>query len=102
MPYTTDVNEEIVNFLSRAQTKLAELSKVVAEKVDKRRPYLSYSAEVDLGYELDCFIRALDNNYNDWTEAEIIRYIHFWDNRAKVTNYPYVQRERFNVNINFD
>ena len=100
--YSTEVNTEIINFLSRAQTKIAEISAEIADKVSKRRAYESYREQLEMAWELECFIDALDNNYNSWTEAEIVRYVHYWDNRAKIRNYPYVFRERFNVRINFD
>jgi hypothetical protein len=100
--YTTDTNTEIVNFLSRAQSHIGAVAKSVAKHVSKRRPVDSYINEMKQAYQLDCFIEALDNNYNDWTEKEIVRYIHFWDSKCKLRQYPYVQRGRFNVNINFD
>lgn len=102
MAYSTEVNSKIITFLSRAQTKMSLLSREIADKVSKRKPYRTYEHEAELGYELVSFIQALDNNYNDWTEDEILKYIQFWDNRARLTNYPFVQRSRFNVNINFD
>lgn len=102
MAYTTDTNAEIVQFLSRAQTKIGEVAKSIAKHVSKGRRVRAYYEDMLLAFQLDCFIKALDNNYNDWTENEIIQYIHHWDNKAKLRNYPYVQRTRFNVNINFD
>lgn len=102
MAYSTDVNSRIITFLSRAQTKMSVLSKEIADKVSKRKPYHTYESEAELGYDLVSFVQAIDNNYNDWTEDQILHFIQFWDNKARLTNYPYVQRSRFNVNINFD
>lgn len=102
MAYSSDVNSKIITFLSRAQTKMSLLSKEIADKVSRRKPYRTYESEAELGFDLVSFIEALDNNYNDWTEDQILQYIQFWDNKARLTNYPYVQRSRFNVNVNFN
>lgn len=102
MAYTTELNSKIIDFLSRAQTKMSLLSREIADKVTRRKPYRTYESAAELGFGLVSFVKALDNNYNTWTEDEILRYIQFWDNKARLTNYPYVQRFRFNVNINFD
>src|SRR5688572_22301723 len=100
--YTTDTNREIIEFFSRAQSKIGDIATEIARHVAARRKKDAYYDDMVLAFSLDSFIKALDNNYNDWTEDEILRYISYWDNKANLRNYPYVQRTRFNVNINFD
>lgn len=102
MAYTTDTNAEIVSFISRAQSKISEIAQKMVKHISRRHEVKTYYADMVLAFQLDCFVKALDNNYNDWSEDEIIKYIHYWDSKAWLRKYPYVQRTRYNVNINFD
>lgn len=99
MAYTTDTNTEITEFFSRAQTWLGEKSIEVSKKVANKKPVSTYLEDIKLGFLVDAFIRALDNQQNDWTEKEIVQYIHFWDAKLGLRKYPYIQRTAYNLNI---
>lgn len=99
--YTTDTNREIIEFFSRAQSKIGDISKRISSSVYKRKKVDAYYDDMVLAFHLDCFVKAIDNNYNTWSEDEIIQYMNYWDNKANLRSYPYVQRDRYNVNINF-
>jgi len=99
MAYTTDTQNEIQIFLSRAQSYLGEKSSDIAHKVANQKPIASYIDDLKQAYMLDSFIKALDNDLNDWTEKEIVQYIDFWDSKLRLTKYPYVQRSAYNLNV---
>ena len=102
MPYTTDVNSKITQFVNRAQTKLGEIASLSADKQAKGARFDSYRDQVDLGFELHSFVNALDNNWNDWTEPQIVQYIDKWTAKANLNLTPYYEHEQYNLHITFD
>jgi hypothetical protein len=99
--YPTDLNNKIVEFINRAQTKLGELSTFVSGKISKGSPLATYQAQSRLGFELDCFVRALDNNWNSWTNKEIETYIELWNAKANLNQVPYFTHTSYNLNIRY-
>lgn len=99
--YTQDTNSKIVDFINRAQTKIGQTSVLVANKVSKKARRESYEEEAVLAFQLDSFVFSLDNQFNTWTEAEIVRCIEGWNAKAKLTEVPYFEHEEFNLNIRF-
>lgn len=101
MPYSSDINSKIVTFINRAQTKLGSISTTIAKKVSKDARYESYRDDAELGYQLDSFVKALDNNWNNWTEHEIEECIEMWNAKASLNNFPYFTHTQYNYNIKF-
>lgn len=101
MAYTTDVNTLIINHLSTTQSRIAAIAASVAEKVMRGKKVSSYQHLLDEADDLIAFNDALDNNYNDWTEAEIEQLINSIASCYNTQDYPYVNRGRVNLNITF-
>lgn len=100
-PYSDAVNTEILTFLNRAQTKIGEVSVIVADKVSEDARYETYKDEAETAYFLLSFIRSLDNNFNDWTEAEIVQFIDKWTAKANLNQVAYYDHGNFNLRITF-
>lgn len=101
MAYTTDVNTLIINHLSTTQSRIAAIAASVTEKVMRGKKVSSYQHLLDEAEDLLSFNEALDNNYNDWTEAEIEQLINSIASCYNTQDYPYVNRGRVNLNITF-
>ena len=101
MAYPADLNDKIVTFINRAQTKLGLLSISISDKFSRGAKYEVYRAESELGFELDCFVRSLDNDFNNWTNKEIETYIENWNAKANLNQVPYFEHTRYNLNIEF-
>lgn len=102
MPYTSATNTKILEFLNRAQTKIGLVSILVANKVSEDARYETYKDEVEIAYGLLSFCRSLDNNFNDWTEAEIIQFIDKWTAKANLNSVPYFEHSELNLNVQFE
>ena len=90
IPYSN--NTQIVEFINKAQNKIAQLGAILADE-----PLNNRSEALLL--DLSDFLESLDSIYNNWSELDIIRYIHFWNKRADLNNIPYVQITAYNVSI---
>lgn len=101
MAYTSATNTKILEFLNRAQTKIGLVSILVADKVSEDARYETWKDEVEMAYGLLSFIRSLDNNFNDWTELEIIKFIDIWNAKANLNSVPYFDHGNFNQRITF-
>ncbi len=101
MPYSTDTNNKILAFINRAQTKIANVSVLVGDKISEESRYETYKDELETAYGLLSFIRSLDNIFNDWTESEIIQYIDKWNAKANLNALPYTEHTAFNTRITF-
>lgn len=85
-------NAEIVTFLNKAQNKIAQLGVIVAdEDIDVFQSTLLL--------DLSDFLESLDSSFNQWSELDIIRYIHFWNKRADLNNIPYILITNYKVSI---
>jgi hypothetical protein len=91
IPYAN--NEEIVIFFRKAQHKIAQLGKLVADEKE------SDSAR-QLLLDLSNFLESLDSPYMTWEEKDIIRFIHFWNRKAGLINIPFIQFTDYKVFIN--
>lgn len=101
MPYSEPVNTKILEFLNRAQTKIGLVSILIADKVSEDARYETYRDEVEIAYGLLSFVRSLDNNFNDWTELEIIQFIDKWNAKANLNSVPYFDHNPFNERLSF-
>mgnify|MGYP007071564775 CR=1 FL=1 len=101
MPYTTDTNTKITEFINRAQTRIGESSTVIAERISKGSRRESFQQKSEEAFLLDAFVRSLDNTFNDWTELQIVQYIDFWTARAKLNELPYFTHSEYNLNVTF-
>lgn len=102
MAYTTDTNNKIVEFINRAQTLIGETSTIIASRVSKGARRETYHQQSETGYFLDAFIASLDNQFNNWTEEEIVKCIDMWSNAVKLNNdKPYFTHETYNIRITF-
>jgi hypothetical protein len=102
LAYTTDTNNKVTEFINRAQTKIGEISTLIASKVAKGTRKESYQEDSELGFFLDSFIRSLDNNFNTWTESEVVQCVEMWTTRAGLgADQPYFEHEQYNLNILF-
>lgn len=99
MAYSTDTNNKILNFINRAQTRIGETSTIIAAKVAKGSRRESFTDKSDEAFLLDCFIRSVDNTFNDWTELQICQYIDMWTARANLNLLPYFSHQEYNANI---
>ena len=77
---------EINNFINKAQQKIALLGSVIATATEED---LNYDSELALSDELSSLINSLIDPWIDWEEKDIMRYIHFYNNKAKITDIPY-------------
>lgn len=101
MAYTDSTNTKILTFLNRAQTKIGQVSIIVADKVSEEARYETYKDEAEIAYGLLSFIRSLDNNFNDWTEAEIVTFMDKWTAKANLNLVPFYDHGNFNQRITF-
>lgn len=95
MAYLTDTNNKILVFVNRAQTKIAAVSVLLADRISEDSRFETYRDEVELAYGLLSFIRSLDNMFNVWTEPEIIKYIDKWTAKANLNGLPYMDHSAF-------
>ena len=77
---------EINNFINKAQQKIALLGSAIATATEDD---LNYDDELALSDELSSLINSLIDPWIDWEEKDIMRYIHFYNNKAKITDIPY-------------
>lgn len=84
-----------------AQTKIGEVSILIATKVSEDARPETTRDEAEIAYGLLSFIRSLDNIFNDWTEAEIMQYIDKWTAKANLNSVPYFEHNNFNNRITF-
>lgn len=77
---------EINNFINKAQQKIALLGIDIATATENDLPY---DDEMALSDELSSFINSLIDPWLDWDESDILRYIHFYNNKAKITDIPF-------------
>lgn len=102
MPYTTDTNDKILEFINRVQTRIGETAVLVSRRVASGARRESFRDQSEQGYFLDSFVRSLDNLHNDWTEAEIVKAIDMWSNAASLSSdEPFFEHQKFNLNIRF-
>lgn len=76
------INEQVLNFISKAQTKVAEIALKVAEQDE-----VFVDDEVLLGAELLDACESLYCSYNDWTDDDKIKVIEHYNNKAGLTDY---------------
>ena len=101
MAYTSAVNTKILQFLNRAQTRIAITASLIADKVSEDARYETYKDEAETAYGLLSFVRSLDNNFNNWTEAEIIQFMDKWNAKANLNQVAYFDHGNFNQRITF-
>jgi len=101
MAYTSATNTKILQFLNRAQTRIGITASLIADKVSEDARYETYKDEVETSYGLLSFVRSLDNNFNDWTEAEIIQFMDKWNAKANLNAVAYFDHGNFNNRITF-
>ncbi len=86
-------NDEIVEFISKAQQKIASLSTLVVSRG------LSIPRSIDLAMELIDFIECLDSTLCNWTVDEVIQWIHEYNHRADLSNLSYLNIYGYTTNI---
>lgn len=91
IPYIN--NKEILKFLNRAQNKIANLGSLLVERGGVHEDSLT------LLLELSDFIECLDDKYNTWTEKDILRYIHTYNQRANLNAIPFLLVTGLEINI---
>ena len=88
MAYVNQV--EITNFINSAQDKIAALGLIIADRTQKNQ---NYNDELYLSWELSSLIDSLQSEGLDWDEVDVLRYIHYYNNKADLVapqylNYP--------------
>lgn len=78
---------------------MGETSTLIAKSVSKNRRKEGYQEKADEAFLLDCFVRALDNTFNAWTELEIVQCVDMWTARANLNSVPYFSHQAYNLNI---
>ena len=102
MPYTSDTNDRILEFINRAQSRFALTATAISSRVARGSRRESFAEESESMYMLNSFIRSLDNVHNDWSEDEIVRGIDMWSNQVSLSSdQPFFEHEKFNLNIVF-
>mgnify|MGYP001593196506 CR=1 FL=1 len=102
MPYTTDTNNKILEFINRAQSRIAVTSTLISNRVARGSRRDSFGEESEAMFMLSSYIKSLDNRHNDWTEDEIVRGIEMWSNAVSLTSeQPFFEHEKFNLRIRF-
>ena len=100
MSYSTETNTAILYALNRAQTRIANNATEDAlyyyEGDDDEGKFLS---NIEESQELSDFIFAVDNQYNDWTEAEMNTILEFYDVKYRLQDLAYITRDEYNFNI---
>lgn len=86
-------NTEIVNFINKAQNKIAELSSLLVQRGG------NIPDVTNLLLELSDFIECLDNEFNNWLEEDIIRWIHSYNQRANLNSIPFLLLTGFKQSI---
>jgi hypothetical protein len=99
--YNTDLNEKILVFLNRAQTRIGKTSDLIAHSVENGLRPENYFNEMETAYYLFVFVKCLDSNENDWTDKEIERFIDIWTAKARLNEVPYFSHGNFNQRIQF-
>jgi hypothetical protein len=87
-------NQEITIFFNKAQYKIAQLAGIEASEQEDE-------LVEDLLLELSNFLESLDSPYCYFTITDCLRYIHYFNRRAKLSEIPFIQITDYYVNINF-
>lgn len=101
MAYSEELNTEILNVISKAQSRVRDNGVANDEAMQKDREDNNpdYLRRITESKELLLFIYAIDNLHNDWTEPEFFEVLHYVDRKYFLTSYPYVPRAQYNTNI---
>jgi len=86
-------NTEITTFINKAQNKIANLASLIVERGGDLPDSLT------LLLELSDFIECLDNKFNNWSEEDILRWIHEYNQRANLNAIPFLLLTAFEQNI---
>ena len=89
---------EINSFINKAQQKIALLGVDIAIATENDVPYV---AELALSDELIDLIDSLIDPWLDWDEKDIIRYIHFYNNKAKINDIPFSDIPKLRMKVVF-
>jgi hypothetical protein len=84
-------SEQIVTFLNKAQSKVAELSTqmVLSKNHDN----------VELAIEILDFMENLDNEWCPWSEEEISQHIDYYNSKAALNVIPFLQIIGYSVSV---
>lgn len=96
------LNSDILTFISQAATKIASNSRKNAKLAKRQAGIDSYKNDLLLFQDLSDFVEALDNVYNEWTDAETRQYMEYWSSELSLADIAFINRKTFNVNITTD
>ena len=86
-------NTAILDFINKAQNKIASLSSLIVDRGGNLPDATS------LLLELSDFIECLDNKYNQWAEEDILRWIDVYKQRANLNAIPFLLLTSFTQSI---
>ena len=89
----SSVNTLVLQFVNKAQNKIAELSSLIVD----RGGFMPDSLVLLL--ELSDFISSLDTTPTIWNDDKVLRYIEVYNRRANLNSVPYLQLSNYQVNI---
>ena len=92
--YTQETQDKILDFINRAQNKIADLSTDLARSLDEvdMDPEL---VQIPIGL-LD-FIESLLSPHLDWEEADVIDLVDFWMDRAELSKIVSLQLSNYQM-----
>lgn len=93
------INSDILTFISQAATKIATNSRKNAKLAKRQAGIDAYKNDLFLFQDLSDFVKALDNFYNEWTDAETRQYMEYWSSELSLAEIAFINRKTFNVNI---
>lgn len=101
MAYSAELNDKILNVISKAQSRIRDngVANDAAMQKDREDNNPDYLRRITESKELLLFISAIDNLHNDWTEPEFFEVLDYVDRAYFLTSYPYVPRSQYNTNI---
>jgi hypothetical protein len=72
--------QEAITFIRKAKRKVFDIGNATIENDN--------DDDLELAMELIRIIRALESPYNNWSESDILRYIHYYNVKAKLNRVP--------------
>lgn len=100
MAYSTETNNAILDFFSRAQTRIADNASYDAIYIFEGDDDINkFTKNLQESQDLDDAIFAIDNQYNDWGEKMVVEALEYYDIKYKLQNIPYIARDEYNFNV---
>lgn len=87
---------EIDYFVQQAQVKIAALGLTIAEGTLSGN---EATDEIQLSYELQSLIKSLLDDRVDWEERDVLRFIHYYNDRAEIIDPPFASSPKLVMHV---